>query len=200
MRAYVLYKDKTVKSFKKLINAEGSIFDKYRVFAIHFLKYAQNELDRNLAEYDSILDFNTLDLESVFPKKYKWLISNIALKNHRSYLKNLESRITEFENKEDNLKLLVGIQFLRFLIVTKIVETYLSASCELKKSGADVSKLTLSDIGINKRIMKWLDIFQEFDNKTVDDWLNLTVDYATASYFYSSMKRILSILTSADSV
>jgi hypothetical protein len=200
MRSYILYKDKSVKGFKRLINSGNSIFDKYRSLATSFIRYAGSDLDTQLSVYAKEIDINSIALESVFPTKYKWLVSNVALKNSRTYLESLESRITEFEGgKEDNLKILVGILFIRFVLVTKLVETYLGAAVALKKSGKDVSKLTLSDIGIGKSSLKYFDNFQELGSKTIDDWINYQVDPVTARYFYSSMKRILSVLVGDDS-
>ncbi len=201
MRAYIVYKDKSVKGFKRLINSGNSIFDKYRTLATQFIRYAGSDLDANLSAYDAILDINTINLESVFPTKYRWLVSNKALKDSREYLESLESRITEFGGgKEDNLKILVGILFVRFVLVTKLVETYLEAAASLKKSGADVSTLTLNDIGIGKSILKYFDDFQDLGSKTLDDWINYNADPVTAKYFYSSMKRILSVLMGDDAV
>lgn len=201
MRAYVYYKDKSVIGFKRLVNSGGGIFDKYRTLAVSFIKYAGNDLDKNLAVYDSILDINSIRLEDIFPKKYKWFVSDIALKGLREYLKSIEKRITEFEGgKEDNLKLMVGILFLRFVLLTKIVETYLTVASEMKKSGQDISNLTLNDVGIGKSLLKYFDVFHDYELKSVDDWLNGNIDTATAHYFYSSMKRIMSILTSTDTI
>ena len=194
MRAYILYKDKSVKEFKRLMTSGGQVFDKYRALATSFLRYAGGDLDKNLADYDAVFDLNSINLESVFPASYKWLVSNVSLKNLREYLESVEKRITEFDGKEDNLKILVGMLFLRFVLLTKIIETYLSVVGEIAKSGYDISQLGLRDIGIGKSVLKYFDTLQDFDTKTVDDWLNYKVDAGTAKYFYSSMKRILSIL------
>lgn len=199
MRAYVLYKDKSIKGFKKLITSGGSIFDKYRPLATSFIRYAGGDFDKNLAEYDAILDLNSIRLENIFPKSFKWMVSDVSLKNSRNYLLSVESRITEFEGgKEDNLKLLVGLLFLRFVLLTKIVETYLVTVSELKKGGVDISSITLADIGIGKSLLKYFSILNEFDSKSIDDWLTYKSDPATAKYFYSSMKRILSILSGSN--
>lgn len=199
MRAYILYKDKSVKGFRRLVNSGGGVYDKYRALAVSFLRYASGELDKNLAEYDKVLDLNSIRLENVFPKNYKWLISDATLKSDRAYLNSIESRITEFEGgKEDNLKLMVGVQFLKLVLLTKIVETYLSAAASLKSAGMEpkTGTLRLIDLGIGKSVFKYFDILQEFQNKSIDDWLNYKSDPATANYFFSSMKRILSVLTS----
>lgn len=197
MRAYILYKDKSVKGFRRLVNSGGAVFDKYRALAVSFLRYASGDMDKNLATYDQDLDINSVRLENIFPKTYKWLVSDVALKQSREYLDSIESRITEFEGgKEDNLKLMVGVQFLKLVLVSKLVETYLAAASSMKKAGLNVSDLKLIDLGIGKSVLKYFDVLQEFDSKSVDDWLNYKSDPATANYFFSSMKRILSILTS----
>lgn len=201
MRSYVLYKDKSVKGFKRLIVSGGGIFDKYKALATSFIRYAGSELDENLSVYNAELDINSIDLERIFPTKYKWLVSNIALKNSREYLESLEKRITEFEGgKEENLKLLVGILFLKFVLITKIVEIYLGAAVSMKKNGKDVSNLTLNDVGIGKSTLKYFDGLEELCSKTIDEWLNYNADPVSSKYFYSSMKRILSVLAGNDSV
>lgn len=199
MRAFLVYKDKTAKGFRKLTNSGSGIFDKYRTLAVSFLRYTISDLDTNLAEYDQDLNLNSIRLEEVFPVKYKWLVSDVALRQSRNYLKSLETRITEFEGgKEDNLKLLVGYLFLRYVLLVKLVETYLSSASKIKKAGGRVDNLTLEEIGVTKRILKYFDGLQDLGDKSVDDWLNMNVDAVTAKHFYSSMKRILTILMSQD--
>lgn len=195
MRSYVLYKDKSVKGFKRLTNSGNSIYDKYRSLATSFIRYAGSDLDTKLSSYGKEIDMNSINLESIFPTKYRWLVSNAALKSSREYLESLESRITEFEGgKEDNLKILVGVLFVKFVLITKLVETYMEAAVSLKRSGENISNLTLENIGIGKSVLKYFDHFEDLNSKTLDDWLNYKADPVTAKYFYSSMKRILSVL------
>lgn len=199
MRAFLVYKDKTAKGFRKITNSGSGIFDKYRTQAVAFLRYTVSDLDANLAEYNKEIDLNSIRLEDVFPVKYKWLVSDVALRQSRNYLETLETRITEFEGgKEDNLKILVGYLFLRYTLLVKIVETYLSSASNIKRAGGDITKLTLEEIGITKRVLKYFDGLQDLGNKSIDDWLAMKVDPTTAKHFYSSMKRILTILMSAD--
>lgn len=202
MRAYVLYKDKSVKGFKRLMVSGGSsLFDKYKSMANSFIRYAGSDLDENLSSYDAVLDLNSINLEQVFPTEYRWLVSNQALKNSREYLETLETRITEFEGgKEDNLKMLVGVLFVRFVLVTKIVETYLAVATAMKKNGKDVSNLKLVDVGIGKSVLKYFDGMEDLCSKTIDEWLNYDADVVVAKYFYSSMKRVLSVLLGNDSI
>ena len=199
MRAYLVYKDKTAKGFRNLINAGGGIFDKYRTLAVSFIRYANSELDSKLAEYDSELDINSIRLEDVFPTKYRWFVSDVSFRTSRDYLKSLEERITEFSGgKEDNLKILVGILFLRFVVITKLIETYCSSAVNIKNSGGSIQNLTLEDIGINNQILKHYIKFEDIGEKSIDDWINMKVDVTAAKHFYSSMKRILKILMSTD--
>lgn len=174
------------------------MFDKYRSLAVSFIRYAGGDLDKNLAVYDVSLDLNSIELERVFPIKYKWMVGNQFLKAQKDYLNNLEKRIEDFKGKDDNLKILVGVLFLRFVLLTKMVESYLAIASEMKKSGQDISNLEIRNIGIGNSLLKYFDILEEFDNKSIDDWVNCKIDSGTASYFYSSMKRVLSILTSSD--
>lgn len=199
MRAFLVYKDKTAKGFRKITNSGTGVFDKYRTHAVSFLRYSVSDLDTNFAEYDKELDLNSIRLEDVFPVKYKWLVSDVALRQSRNYLETLETRITEFEGgKEDNLKILVGYLFLRYTLLVKIVETYLSSASNIKRAGGDVTKLTLEEIGITKRVLKYFDGLQDLESKSIDDWLAMSPDPTTAKHFYSSMKRILTILMSTD--
>lgn len=198
MRAFILYKTKSLLGFKRLVNTGGGVFDKYRSLAVSFIRYAGGDLDKNLAVYDVSLDLNSIELERVFPIKYKWMVGNQFLKAQKDYLNNLEKRIEDFKGKDDNLKILVGVLFLRFVLLTKMVESYLAIASEMKKSGQDISNLEIRNIGIGNSLLKYFDILEEFDNKSIDDWVNCKIDSGTASYFYSSMKRVLSILTSSD--
>lgn len=199
MRAYLVYKDKTVKGFRGLINAGGGIFDKYRTLAVSFIRYANSDLDSKLAEYSKDLDIDNIRLESVFPTKYRWFVSDVSFRTSRQYLKSIEERITEFQGgKEDNLKILVGILFLRFVLITKLVEMYCSSAINIKRAGGDIEDLTLEDIGINNQILKHYIKFEDIGAKSIDDWLNMKVDPTAAKHFYSSMKRILKILMSTD--
>lgn len=201
MRSYVLYKDKSVKGFKKLVNTGNGIFGKYRSMASSFIRYAGSDLDKKLSRYDSVLNLNSITLESVFPTKYRWLISNVSLKNSWHYLNSIEDRIQDFNSDElkENLKVMVGILFMKFVLITKVVETYLEAAATLKSAGHDVSNLTLADIGIGKQVLKYFDDFEVLASKSIDDWLQYKMDPATARYFGSSMKRILSIMLGEDS-
>ena len=198
MRSYILYKDKSVKGFRKLLNAGGGIFDKYRTLATAFMRYAYSDLDDNLANYDAELDINSIKLEMVFPQKYRWFISDVSLRNSRKYIESINSRITEFQGKEDNLKIMVGVLFLKFVLITKIVETYCSTLVNLKKAGLEYKNLGLDDIGINNQILKHYLEFEELGEKSIDDWLKLNIDQSTAKLFYSSMRRILKILLAVD--
>jgi len=198
MKAYIVYKDKSEKSFRRLINAGSGIFDSYRTLATKFIRYSGSELDARLAEYDKDLEISSIKLEKVFPVKFRWLISDVSLRTSRNYLKTLEGRITEFQGKEDNLKIMVGILFIKFVLITKLVETYCTAAISLKKEGNDVSNLNLEDIGIDNQLLKYFKDFEDLSSKSIDDWLNITVDQVTAKHFYSSMKRMLKILMSTN--
>lgn len=199
MRAYLVYKDKSVKGFKHLINTGSGIFDKYRTLAVTFIRYTSTDLDTKLAEYDMELNLNGITLEQVFGNKYRWLVSDISFRTSRNYLKNIEERITEFEGgKEDNLKVLVGVLFLRFVIITKLVETYLGSLSAIKAAGGNIDNVKLSDIGISKQIMKYFAVLEDLGDKTIDDWLQMNIDPSAAKHFYSSMKRIMTILMSVD--
>lgn len=201
MRAYLMYKDKSAKGFKRLINAGSGVFGKYRTLAVSYLKYSTNELDSKFAEYDKVVDLNSIVLESVFPTKYKWLVSDKALRGYRDYLRSLEKRITEFENgKEDNLKLLVGILFIRYVILNRIIEVYLSATYEKRKDGslAENTYLELGDVGISNQVMKYFMILKDFGDRSIDDWLSINIPDDVSKKFYSTMKRVMQLVVSEE--
>ena len=89
---------------------------------------------------------------------------------------------------------MVGIHFLRFLLLSKIVTLYVSTYSEMRRVGLDADKLTLNDLGLGQSILKYINSFEEFDTKTIDDWLALSVDSSTMKYYFSTMKRIMTIL------
>ncbi len=200
MKAYLLYKDKSIKEFKKLINTGGGVFDKYRMMAVAFIRYARSGLDENLARYGESIDLSSIQLEKVFPANYKWFVKNMKLVELRKYIKEVNSRADEFQGKEDNLKVMVGVHFLRFVLLTKLVESYLSVAASMASAGMDVSTFTLQKAGIGKAVLKYLNDFEDYDSKTIDDWKNASIDSGTAKYFYSSMKRIMTILTKSDTL
>lgn len=197
LRGYLFYKDKTLIELRKFLTSGDSIFGKFRPQAMDFIKYAKDELDTELDTManNGGFELDSIVLEKVFPTKYKWFVRDVKLKALRSYLKEVESRIQEFQGgKEDNLRLLIGVHFLRFVLLTKLVTLYVSTYSEMKRVGLNVDNLTISEIGIGQSILKYILSFEEFDNKTIDDWLNLVVDSNLMKYYFSTMKRIMSIL------
>nr|DAQ48212.1 MAG TPA: hypothetical protein [Bacteriophage sp.] len=199
MKGYLIYKEKTTKELKKLLSSGDAIFGKYRPQAIAFIKYLHSDFDNHVAfiEETSGINVNQIKLEQVFPKRYKWFVSDVALRGLRTYLKEVEHRVGEFEGgKENNLRLLIGVHFLRFVLLTKIVLLYLDTYAEGVQTGfiTDGSRYTLDNLGINRTILKYLDVFQEYDSKTIDDWLAMTVEDSKIKLFFSTMKRIMTIL------
>lgn len=204
MKSYLLYKEKSVKVFKKLVSSSGNLFDKYRPMATSYIRYAGSDLDKNLVTYEEMIrsasgkDLSTINLEDIFPANYKWLIGEVSMRNSRDYILALESRLGEFQGKEDNLKLLVGVYFIKFVLVTKIVETYLASLSSFVERGVDASDVTLNKIGIGKSVLKYFDELEDLQSRTIDEWLNYKADPIECRYFYSSMKRILTILLGED--
>lgn len=197
MRGYLFYKDKTLIELRKFLTVGDSIFGKFRQQAVSFIKYAKSDLDSelDLMAQNGNFSLESINLENVFPTKYKWFVKDVKLKSLRKYLHEVEGRISEFQGgKEDNLRLLVGIHFLRFLLLSKIVTLYVSTYSEMRRVGLDAEKLTLNDLGLGQSILKYINSFEEFDTKTIDDWLALSVDNSTMKYYFSTMKRIMTIL------
>jgi hypothetical protein len=169
--------------------------------AVSYIKYSSSDLDAKYAEYDKVLDLNSIILENVFPSKYKWLISDKALRGSRDYLRSLEKRITEFENgKEDNLKLLVGTLFIKYMVLNRIMEVYLGALYEKRVDGTlpDGFLMPIDYIGINNQVMKYYMVLKDFSDKSIDDWLALDIPADVAKKFYSTMKRIMQIVMSEE--
>ena len=194
MRAYLLYKDKSIIGFKRIMNSGGGVFDKYRAQATSFIRYASDDLDKNIALYSGNIAIEDVNLEQIFPIKYKWLVGDVSLKNAREYIIFLNQRISDFQGREDNLKLLCGVLFIKFVLLTKIVETYLASASSLKTNGVDVTNLKLGDIGIGNTTLMYFDDLQALNEKTIDEWIAYKADPVEAKYFYSAMKRILTIL------
>lgn len=197
MKTYLLYKDRSARVFKRMA-VGGQVFDKYRSLASSFIRYAGSDLDSNLALYGNTIDIENLKLENVFPPTYRWMVRDIELRSSKDYLENLESRVLEFQGKEENLKILVGVLFIKFVLITKLVETYLASVVSLKENGVDISKVGMEDIGIGKTTLKYFDELAEISSKTIDEWLNYKADPVESKYFFSAMKRILTILTGDD--
>lgn len=193
MQSYKTYVKNSVEGFRRLANTDSQIFDRYKSLAIPYLKeYKSSYKDR----IDKYKDMGISRIETVFPAKYKWLVSDVNLEALSEVLDNLEDNITDFEGKEDNLKVYVGILFLRFVIVNTMVETLFEAYEVMLEDDTDTNSTVrkVRDSVFSKRLMKYLDPLEDLCSKTRDEWLNCEIDSSTARYFYSTAKRVLSIL------
>ena len=194
MNEYLYYESKATLIFKK-IAASGVDFDKYKVNVTAFLNYMNKGFKNNMDMYKiSIPNLLDIKLENIIDAKYKFLLRGIDLKHTILFLTELETRIKDFEKKPTNLKLLVGTYFLQYVIITKIVEAYLGAVSTYNVSDPNNINYTLRDIGIDSSILKYYLMFEDLRQKTIDDWLNLSIDAMEEQYITSAFKRILVIL------
>lgn len=183
--SYRRYLKSSIRGFKRLSSVDNKIFDKYRSLAISYLQDFNSSYGDKLNEYDEVI---STKLDRILPTQYRWLLSNTNLDALSDVLDNLEDNITDFENKEDNLKVYVGFLFLRFVLTNYILDFYVSVYMNNMSENEDPNKI------LSKRVLKYLDPMEELSKKTRDEWVNVNLDSSTAKYFYTSMKRILSII------
>lgn len=199
MKSFLRYTKISVREFKKLSNTGGGVFDKYRALAIAFLKYVSNDFEDKIKKYDdmgySVSDINLVD---IMPTEYKFLVKPMNLKLLTEYYIGMVKHVGDFSGNTDTLKVMVGVSLLKFVLLVKLVDIYLTARVNMQKSGIDVStsKLTLSDIGIGRSTFRYYKTLIEFDKYSIDDWEAHHIDSNTGRYYYSVMKRILTILLS----
>lgn len=183
--SYRRYLKSSIRGFKRLSSVDNKIFDKYRSLAISYLQDFNSSYGDKLNEYDEVISTR---LDRILPTQYRWLLSNTNLDALSDVLDNLEDNITDFENKEDNLKVYVGFLFLRFVLTNYILDFYVSVYMNSISENEDPNKI------LSKKVLRYLDPIEELSKKTRDEWVNVDIDSSTAKYFYTSMKRILSII------
>ena len=195
MKSFLMYKEKNVKVFKRLITSGGSLFDKYKNQAVGYIKYLNSDFDSNMALYkEKCAGIDSVELERVFPTKFKWMARDTELKAFTSFMKDLESRISEFETKENALKVLVGVSFLRFLITCKLVDTFGGAASMLVSNGVALEDIDMTSLGLGNSVLKYFNDLEELGSKTIDEWLEYSCDDVELKYFQTAMKRITAIL------
>ena len=88
MRGYLFYKDKTLLELRKFLTVGDSIFGEFRPQAVSFIKYAKSDLDSELElmAQNGNFSLESINLENVFPTKYKWFVKDVKLKSLRKYL------------------------------------------------------------------------------------------------------------------
>lgn len=196
MKKYEWYVEKASKAIKHIITAVDAPFDKAKVQAIEFLKYMkldQPQYIKDLADKCGY-DLMNIELEDVFPNSYMWFVKDIALKSQIDYINNLDGRIKEFQGKENILRVMLCLFVLRMAILNSIVESIMAKVVDLVSAGVDPKNITLSDIGMGKNVLKYIDDYKSLDGKSIDDWLATNIDEATFKYVISATKRILAIL------
>jgi hypothetical protein len=193
MKDFLYFESKATLIFKKLV-ASGVDFDKYKVHVNAFLKYMSSDFKTNLELYKTTFDVESIQLETIISPKYKFLFKGIELRNAVLFLNDLETRIADFKTKETVLKTLVGTYFLYYVVICKLVETYLSALSTYNVVDPHNIKYTLVDIGIDNSILRYYVVFEDLRQKTIDEWLKVSIDAVEERYIASATKRILMIL------
>ena len=196
MKKYEWYVEKASKAIKHIITTVDAPFHKVKVQAIEFLKYMkldQPQYIKDLADKCGY-DLMNIELEDVFPNSYMWFVKDIALKSQIDYINNLDGRIKEFQGKENTLRVMICLFVLRMAILNSIVESIMAKVADLVSAGVDPKNITLSDIGMGKNVLKYIDDYKSLDGKSIDDWLATNIDEATFKYVISATKRILAIL------
>ena len=195
MKDFVYYTDKSTLLFRKFISS-GVNFDLLKPNIVSFLTYVEGDYAKNLALYRTTLDIDSIVLENVIDAKYRFLMRGIDLKHYVSFLTELHTRVADFEKKEINLRLLLGIYLLQFMVTIKIVETFLGALATYNVTDPNNLQYKLSDIGIDSSVLRYFMSFDKMREKTIDDWSAMSLDATEDKYMVKALKRIYTILAS----
>lgn len=195
MKKFLVYKDKNAKVFKRMITSGSHLFDKYKNYAVAYLKYVNSDFDKNLStELVKAPGLGNVELENIVPKKYKWVMKDINLRGFTLFMKELEERVSEFESKEDTLKMVIGICFLRFMLTCKLVDIYCATAALMVENGMVLEEIDFDTLGIGKSVMRYFDDFEVLGSKTIDEWLKYNCDGVELKFFQTALKRISAIL------
>jgi hypothetical protein len=122
------------------------------------------------------------------------LVKGVDLKSSVTFLKELEQRVPDFKGKEGNLRAVIGFYFLYYMVVIRIVETFLGALTTYNVADPNNIQYTLKDIGIDASILRYFASFDDLKIKTIDEWLALDIDAVEDKYYVLALKRIFAIL------
>lgn len=195
MKDFLFFEQKSLLVFKKLLSSSVEQ-GKIKTNMISFVKYMSDQFDKNLDLYRSNMRVDDVVLENVIDAKYRFLLKGTDLRHYVTFLQELEKRLPEFNNKEGNLRVLVGIYFFYFVLVTKLVETYLGAVSTYNITDPNNIKYKLQDIGIDNSILRYFALLEDMRVKTIDEWLRANIDLVEEKYYLNALSRILIILGS----
>jgi hypothetical protein len=193
MKEFLYFENRATLLFRGIISS-GVSLDKMKLGMSSFIKYVDKEFKEHLETFNVALDFNSIQLDTIIDAKYKFLLKGVELKNCVSFLQDFENRQKDFKGKDENLRALLGFYFLYYMVVVRIVETYLGALTTYNVTDPNNVKYTLKDIGIDMSVLKFFANFEDLRVKTIDDWLALNITPAEDRYFVLALKRIFAIL------
>jgi hypothetical protein len=195
MQDFYFFKEKSTLVFKKLLTS-GIEQGKIKTNMVNFIKYVSDQFDKNLDLYKTTFSVDDIVLENIINPKYKFLLRGRDLRVYVAFLQELENRIGDFSKKETNLRILVGVYFLYFVLTVKLVETYLGAVSTYNVTDPKNIQYTLKDIGIDNSILRYFILLEDLRAKTIDDWLKTTITDVEDLYYMTALNRILIILGS----
>jgi len=196
MKDFLFFESKATILFKKF-STSGTDFGILKTNINSFLKYMNSEFPKNLDLYKTSVDVDNISLENVIDPKYKFLFRGTEFRHIVQFLMELEGRIKDFDKKEVNLRTVISFYFLYYVLVVKLVETYLGAIATYNVNDpSNPSKYTLRDIGIDSSVLRYFASLEDLRTKTIDDWLALDIDAINDRYYVQALKRIFAILGS----
>lgn len=197
MQQYLYFERKSTLLFTKIISS-GIDFGKIRMSMVNFVKYVKDDYSKNMEMYKvAIPDMESINLEQVIDAKYRFMVRGKDLKAYVAFLNEVQGRMKDFKGKKDsNLKILLGMYFLYYVLIIKIVEVYFGTLASYEATPTTIGSLELKDIGIDKKILKYFEEFEEMREKTIDEWLAIEIDSVEEKYYLSALKRIFNILGS----
>ena len=193
MQQFKFFEDKSTKIIRKIITS-GSDLGRIKPNMMNFMRYMSSDFDSNMKRYDSDVNISSINLDTIIDVRFRFLLKGVELKKYVSFIQELHSRMGDFKGKEGNLRVVIGIYFLYYVLVIKIVEIYLGAISTYIKSDKNAIKYNLKDIGIDNKILKHFIGLGDLRTKTIDEWLSLDLDAVEERYIMSALRRILIVL------
>lgn len=194
MQQFKYFNEKTMLAMRKLVKSSGVDLGKMKQSVLAFLKYMDTDFETNMELYKVSVDVDNINLDNIINVKYKYLLKGIELKNFVKYINTLVSKVGDFKGKEANLKVLLGICILYYMLVVKLVEIYLGAISTYAANNQDISNIKLKDIGIDNKILKFFAELEDLKLKTIDEWIALDISDIEETYYLSAFRRIFIIL------
>lgn len=195
MKDFLFFEQKSLLVFRKLLSSSVEQ-GKIRTNMVSFMKYMSDQFDKNLDLYRTTMNVDDILLENVIDAKFRFLLKGTDLRHYVSFMQEIEKRLPEFDKKEGNLRVMVGIYFFYFVLVIKLVETYLGAVSTYNVTDPNNIRYKLQDIGIDNSILRYFTLLEDMRVKTIDEWLSVNIDLVEEKYYLNALSRILIILGS----